>query len=463
MQRDLFDSISPLDHRYYTSSPELFERLASYLSESATIRYQARVEAALVRGLSRMGICPPHVADEVERACAAVRPEEVYAEEEKTRHNIRALVNVIRSKVSDEAKPFVHFTATSVDIIDTARALQLKDVAFDVVIPLLKDLVRLLIAIARREAYTVQAGRTHGQHAVPITFGFALAEYVSRLGNRIEALEQAARNLKGKMAGAVGAYNASHLFFDDPRAFEAEVLGLLGLSAADHATQIVQPEFVVDYMHAVASTFGVLANFADDVRHLQRTEIGEVGESFEKDQVGSSTMPHKRNPWNFEHVKSLWKVFVPRMMTLYMDQISEHQRDLTNSASGRFAVEMVAGLSCAADRLIRVTRKLVVDPERMQQNFASTAGYVIAEPLYILLAAHGHPDAHEAVRKLTLRVEAGEGDLWELAMASEELAPYLERFSESQRAILKDPAKYTGIAAQRALAVCDEWERRLNL
>ncbi len=108
-------------------------------------------------------------------------------------------------------------------------------------------------------------------------------------------------------------------------------------------------------------------------------------------------------------------------------------------------------------------RKLVVDPERMQQNFESTAGYIIAEPLYILLAAHGHPDAHEAVRKLTLQVEAGEGDLWELAMASGELAPYLERFNESQRAILKDPAKYTGIAAQRALAVCDEWERRLNL
>src|SRR5690606_4198355 len=210
------------------------------------------VEAALVRALSRMGLCSAAVADEVERACEAVVPAEVYREEEKTRHNIRALVNVIRSKVSDEAKPFVHFTATSVDIMDTARALQLRDVAQDVAIPLLKQLERLWIDLARREAYTVQAGRTHGQHAVPITFGFAVAEYVSRLGNRIEALEQAARNLKGKMAGAVGAYNASHLFFDDPRAFEAEVLGLLGLSAADHATQIVQPEFVVDYMHAVA-------------------------------------------------------------------------------------------------------------------------------------------------------------------------------------------------------------------
>ncbi len=175
MQRDLFDSISPLDHRYYASSPELFERLASYLSESATIRYQARVEAALVRGLSRMGICPPRIAEEVERACAAVLPDEVYAEEQKTRHNIRALVNVIRSEVSDEAKPFVHFTATSVDIIDTARALQLKDVALDVVIPLLKDLVRVLIEIARAGSRH-GAGRAHaraarGAHHLRLCFG----------------------------------------------------------------------------------------------------------------------------------------------------------------------------------------------------------------------------------------------------------------------------------------------------
>ena len=463
MMRDLFDSISPLDHRYYASSPELFEKLSSYLSESATIRYQAKVEGALVRALSRMGLCPEHVADEVERACESVLPADVYREEEKTRHNIRALVNTIRAKVSDEAKPFVHFTATSVDIMDTARALQLRDVTFDVTIPLLKELERVLIEIARREAATVQTGRTHGQHAVPITFGFAVAEYVSRLGNRIEALEKAAGNLKGKMAGAVGAYNASRLFFDDPRAFEREVLESLGLSAADHATQIVQPEYVLDYMHAVASTFGVLANFADDIRHLQRTEIGEVGEVFEAEQVGSSTMPHKRNPWNFEHVKSLWKVFVPRMMTLYMDQISEHQRDLTNSASGRFAVEMVAGLCAAADRLIRVTRKLVVDQDRMRSNFVSTAGFVIAEPLYILLAAAGHPDAHEAVRRLTLRVEAGEGSLWELASRSDELVPYLQKFTESQLAVLNDPAKYTGFAAQRTLAVCDDWQRRLQL
>lgn len=461
--RDPFDSISPLDHRYYASSPRLWERLSRYLSESAAVRYQAKVEAALVAALSRFGVCSPSVAAEVERAALEIDPAEVYREEEKTRHNIRALVNCIRARVSDEAKPYVHFTATSVDIMDTARAMQLRDVALDVVIPLLLDLERVLIKIAREEAATLQAGRTHGQHAVPVTFGFAMAEYVSRLGRRIEAFEQAAKNLRGKMAGAVGAYNAAKLFFADPVAFEREVLSSLGLSPADHATQIVQPEFLLDYMHAVASTFGVLANLADDLRHLQRTEIAEVGEAFEAGQVGSSTMPHKRNPWNFEHVKSLWKAFVPRMITLYMDQISEHQRDLTNSASGRFAVELVAGLALAAERLTKVLSKLVVDRERMRRNFEQSAASVIAEPLYLLLAAAGHPDAHEAVRRLTLKADAGEGKLWELAQASEELAPYLARITPAQRAVLENPANYTGIAEERALAVCDEWERRLKL
>ncbi len=465
MQRDVFASISPLDHRYYLSSPQLFERLASYLSEGATIRYQARVEAALVRALERRGLCSAGVADEVERACAAVTPEEVYAEEERTRHNIRALVNVIQRRVSEEAKPFVHLTATSMDIVDTARAMQLRDVALELLIPQLKELVRILIGLVRREAHTLQIGRTHGQHAVPITFGFALAEYVSRIGGRILKLEEAARRLRGKMAGAVGAYNAASLLLDDPIAFEREVLELLGLGPGSHSTQIVEPEYLADYMHAVTTAFGVLANFADDMRHLQRTEIGEVGEAFEAEQVGSSTMPHKRNPWNFEHVKSLWKAFVPRMQTVYLDQISEHQRDLTNSASARFAVEVVAGLAAAAERLIRVARRLAVDQSRMEANFALSKEYVAAEPFYILLARAGHPDAHEAVRRLTLRKEreAPGRTLWELAEADEELSPYLERLSPEHVALLRDVRGYTGRAAEKALAVASEWERLLGL
>lgn len=457
-----FFTISPLDSRYRASNPEMFAAYAAYLSEEAAVRYQAKVEAALARALANRGICTPEQAEEIERAAAAVTPAEVQEEERRTRHNVRALVNVIQSKVSPASRPFVHLTATSVDITDTARALQFRDAVRHLLLPQLLELWDLWAAIARREADTVQMGRTHGQHAVPITFGFAVAEYVARLGGRIEAVAHAAEELRGKMAGAVGAYNAASLFFDDPEEFEREVLAILGLRPGSVSTQIVEPEYMADFAHALISTLGVLGNFSDDIRHLQRSEIGEVGEAFAAEQVGSSTMPHKRNPWNFEHVKSLWKVFTPRMLTVYMDQISEHQRDLTNSASGRFLGELIYGTALASDRLSRVCRKLVVDRARMEENFNRTKDMVVAEPLYILLAAAGHPDAHEAVRRLTLEAEKQGTPLTETLRTHGELAPWLERLSPQQVEVLYRPEKYVGIAARKARAVCDAWEARLQ-
>ncbi len=461
MERDIFASLNPFDHRYYASNPSLFAQLSEYFSENAYIRYELKVEAALARVLAKRGICSTEIADEIERACNEVQPEEVYLEEEITKHNIRALVNCIQRRVSDGAKPYVHFTTTSVDIMDSATAMRFKEATEQLVLPKCLELESILIEIARREKDTVQVGRTHGQHAVPITFGFAMAEYVTRFGSRIQAIKATASNLRGKIAGAVGAYNASNLFFDDPMEFETEVLWELGLKPAMYSNQIVEPEYITDYIHAIVSAMGVLANLADDIRHLQRTEIGEVGEVFEAHQVGSSTMPHKRNPWNFEHIKSLWKTVMPRMMTLYMDQISEHQRDLTNSASGRFVPEIVVGFVAAVDRMTRVLKKLVVDQERMKRNFDSTKEMVIAEPMYILLASLGHPNAHEAVRLLTLESQQTGKTLRELLVEKTELYPYWEKLNPKQREILENPEKYIGWASKKTEILCDYWEKQL--
>lgn len=461
MERDIFSNLSPLDHRYYASNQSLFNEFSEYFSENAYIHYELKVEAALARVLAKRGACSAEIADEIAKACEEVNPEEVYLEEEITKHNIRALVNCIQRKVSDAAKPYVHFTTTSVDIMDSATAMRFKEATEKLVIPKCLELETLLINIARREKDTIQVGRTHGQHAVPITFGFAMAEYVSRFGARIEAIKETGSNLRGKIAGAVGAYNASSLFFDDPMEFEAEVLWELGLKPAMYSNQIVEPEYITDYIHTIISAFGVMANLADDIRHLQRTEIGEVGEVFEANQVGSSTMPHKRNPWNFEHVKSMWKEFMPRMTTLYMDQISEHQRDLTNSASGRFVPEIVVGFVASVDRLTRVMKKLVVDQEKMRRNFAATKEMVIAEPLYILLASLGHPNAHEAMRLLTLESQKTGKTLRELLVDQADLLPYLDRLTPKQRDILEKPEKYCGFASQKTELLCDYWEKQL--
>ena len=290
-----------------------------------------------------------------------------------------------------------------------------------------------------------------------------MAEYVSRLGNRIREIREKSQRLVGKIAGAVGAYNASYLFFADPLEFEKEVLAELGLEPATHSTQIVEPEPLADYIHSLVSCFGVLANLSDDMRHLQRSEIGEVGEYFAADQVGSSTMPHKRNPINYENVKSLWKKFMPGMMTVYMDQISEHQRDLTDSASGRFLPEIVVGLLMAVKRLQRVLAKMSVDKENLKKNFEQNKEMIVAEPLYILLASYGHPDAHEAVRRLTLEAEKQGLALREVLKDHEELRGYWENFTEKQRDLLLNPEQYTGIAARKTELVVDYWKKELRI
>lgn len=461
--RSLFDNVSPLDFRYYGQDEALQKLLDPFVTERGRVMSEAMVEAAATRVLARRGICSEAVADEVAQAAANIDPLEVAAEEQRIQHNIRALVNCLQGAVSEQARPYVHFTLTSFDVVDSATAWRLKNAGLQVIVPELLKLEKTLIDLARREKDTLQMGRTHGQHAVPITFGFAVAEYVSRLGGRIEAIRATAEDMRGKISGAVGAYNASSLFFADPVSFETEVLAEIGLKPSLHSTQVVEAEFVADYVHALTAAFGVLANLADDMRNLQRTEIGEVGEAFAANQVGSSTMPHKRNPWNFENVKSMWKQFMPRMMTVYMDQISEHQRDLTNSASARFIPETIVALVSSVRRMNRIMGKLVTDQERMQANFNMTQGMIAAEPAYILLAAHGHPDAHEAVRKVTLQAQQSGQPLGEVLFASAELKPYLDQFSEDQLTVLRDPARYTGYASQKTEALCAYWEQKLGL
>ncbi|MCD6326162.1 adenylosuccinate lyase, partial [bacterium] len=389
-----FHAVSPLDFRYYGGEQSLFEKLKPFVCEEASVRYQARVEAALVQTFADLGLCSRHVADEVSNAAEAVSASRVYELDEVLHHTTRALVEAIREKVSPEARRFVHLFATSFDILDTASALRYQDVAREVLIPDLVSLFTMLCQMARKHASTVQIGRTHGMHAEPVTFGLFLSVYVSRLAGRVMAIEAARQNLKGKLSGAVGAHNALALKFPkSAHLVERLFLARLGLLPSDTyiSTQVVEAEFITDFAHAMTSTFSVLANLADDMRHLHRTEIAEITEPRGKTGIGSSTMPHKTNPKSFENIKSLYKAFMPRMITQYIDQTSEHQRDLTNSASGRFTMELIAALDYAVVRMRKTLDGLVIDEARMHANLGISMGYISAEPLYILLSFAGVP------------------------------------------------------------------------
>lgn len=447
----IFDSISPVEYRYL-DFPEA-DRVRSFLSEQAFIRYLARVEAALVQAYVMEGLCSAEIYEAVAKAAKEIEAAEVYREEKRTRHQLRALVHCLAQKAGPEAGRWIHLGATSHDMVCTADALRYREFCRNMLVPELMDLEKAIIDLAMREKDTPQIGRTHGQHAVPITFGFALAEYVSRLGGRIESIYNCAENLRGQFSGAVGAYNAQCLIVRDPIAFEAKFLQLLELQAGDHSTQIVEPEYTLDLLHATVSAFGVLANLADDMRHLQRSEIDEVAEQFDASQVGSSTMPHKRNPINFEHVKSLWKTFAPRILTAYLDQISEHQRDLTNSASSRFSGEILCGLYLAARRMRKTMERLTLDRTALEENLEKNWDRARAEPCYTILALNGHPDAHEAVREA---VQSGRDPAQFLAGALG------RELTGREQEVLSDPRHYLGRSAVKTEAVCRVWQDKLQ-
>ena len=465
--RPVFRNLSPLDHRYYDANSEAFSALADHLSEEGLVRYCTVVEAALLsEHLSRANALTPEIAADIESLADRVSAESVYEEERQTHHNVRALVRVIKRLLPENAASMVHVGATSVDILDTAQALRVRGAVLQVVLPRLLKLEHLLIDLAQEHAQTVQVGRTHGQHGVPITFGYAVAEYVSRLGKSIEEIRRRAMGLRGKLAGAVGAYNSLALVTHDPVEFERSVLARLEIEPSDHSTQLVEPEYLLRLLLEINVAFGVIANLADDLRNLQRTEIDELRELFTATQVGSSTMPQKRNPWNSEHVKSLWKAFSPRVQTFFMDQISEHQRDLTNSASGRFAVEFLAGFLAAIERMTKVVSTLRVDSERMMRNLSMTGDLVLAEAAYTLLATTGRGDAHEDLRVVTLESQERGVRLVDVLKERPELWEALEtslaKVGRSSNSFFEDPAGYTGCSAERALALASEFRDRMN-
>jgi adenylosuccinate lyase len=470
--RTIFHNISPLDHRYTLSEQELFDALGPWISEEGVIASCVKAEIALVSAhLTVRGTLSPELQAALEKAGAVVDSAEVYAEEAKTQHNIRALVQVLKRKVPPETAALVHLGATSVDILDTALSYRMQGLTRQIILPRLRKLEGLLCTFVEQEAASPQVGRTHGQHAVPITLGFALAEYVSRLGKSIEEIQRRAQDLKGKLAGAVGAYNATVLITPDPEALERLYLQGLGLEPSEHSTQLVEPEYLLRLLLEFNVAFGIIANLADDLRNLQRSEIGELRETFEADQVGSSTMPQKRNPWNAEHVKSLWKAFMPRVMTFFMDQISEHQRDLTNSASQRFIADYIYGFSLAVSRMTRIMQGLKPDRERLEYNLQGTQsggipGGIMAEPAYILLAETGVSDAHEVIRRITLKAERepcsfAEALFRETAVFERIRGKLAERglasSPEEARAFFENPQNYCGLAVQKAKALAEKY------
>ena len=452
-QADYLALPDPLIGRYLKG--ELAKEAGRLSDQHLYLHHCVKMELALLRALARRGLLEMSDVDRTEQdLLGKLSAEEIVEEENRVRHDLKAVVNVMARHSSEKVAPFIHLGATSYDILSNAHLLRLREGVVEVVLPRLKRVMAELVRLAEEHADTPCIGRTHGQYAEPTTFGYTCACFAERLGITIEATEESLKRLRGKFSGAVGAYVALGLLFEDPRKIEEEILEEVGLLAHQTSTQITHPEPALAVLHHLTASFGVLANMADDFRHLQRSEIAEVAEAFDSaNQVGSSAMPHKRNPITWENVKSLWKTFLPNIFTYYMDQISEHQRDLTNSASARFQPRILLGLAVAAERTGKGLEKLFVDKEAMKERLDGL-GQVVSGPAQVLLSSVGYADAHERVRQLTLK----EGSLYEHLESDPEVAPYWAKLTERQKEALKTPSGLTQPAARQARATAKKWQ-----
>jgi adenylosuccinate lyase len=394
---------SPLDTRYSKDLP-------FSLSEQAVLGTQTEVERVWLETLMSEGICPRVPAKRLSEALEGLGQEEVEKIEERTRHATRALVEAIAARLSAAGlgaqAEWTHVGLTSFDTVDTALRLRMKRFFTEDFYPALDGLKAELRRWAQAHAKTGQVGRTHGQWAVPTLFGLQFAEALDRIAEMEPRLREAVADLRGQSSGAIGGYHASSLLSKKPLELEAKFLGRLGLKPHYGSTQILPPEDLLACASDTAALCSVVAKLATDLRHLARSEIGEIAEGFAPGQVGSSTMPQKRNPWNLEHVCSLWKVLLSRLQLLQLDLVSEHHRDLTNSASGRFHHEVFAVAYLMIKRLTRVLSRMEAVKPRLAQHLEAAGPSVLAEAFYVLGTKHGIKHAHDVVREAARESEA---------------------------------------------------------
>ena len=363
-------------------------------------RYETwlQVEIAAAEAMAEAGIVPADAAREIREkgAFEVARIEEIEA---RTRHDVIAFTEAVAEKVGEAAR-WLHFGLTSSDVIDTAQALQMRE-ACDVVLADLAALADAIRARAEEHRRTPMIGRTHGVHAEPITFGLKLLLWYAEIARDIERVSRARAAVSvGKLSGAVGTY--AHL---DP-SIEARVCEKLGLAAAPISSQIIQRDRHAELVAALAVTAASLEKFALEIRGLQKTEIGEVEEPFDKGQKGSSAMPHKRNPIGCEQVTGLARLLRGNLVVALENVALWHERDISHSSVERVILpDSFAALDHMLRRFTRIVKGMVVHPERMRENLERSGGRIFSGTLLLELARRGvsREQAYDWVQRNAMR------------------------------------------------------------
>ena len=444
----------------------------------------AEVVIATLQTLGEIGIIPPEeiaeLTSEIIEKLKAISTTEVDKTERKiTKHDVRAWVRIAQQIVGGKLERWIYIPLTSYDALDTGRMLQFKEAYCNALKPSINEVVQILTRMVEKYANQIQIGRTHGQHALPITVGFWLATILDRIMYNWQQMENCISALVGKISGAVGAHNAQiGLDFTDLQAesFEKLVLKKLGLKPARISTQILPPEPLAYFLFSASMLSAVIGQFGRDCRNLMRTEIAELAEAFEKGQVGSSTMGQKRNPVNFEGLEGGWKRTISELFKVLNNLISEHQRDLVGSSITRDYPIIVINLQKQLDTLIRKKKgisfleRITIDRTNCQRNFEMSSGVILAEPLYIALQMAGYnKDAHELVNRQLVPLAKEKNislieALEELCIKDTDLSMIKDNIPTKVLNLLHHPEQYTGDAEQKALEIASyakEWSRKL--
>ena len=446
-------AIHPIDYRYGS------EEMKRIWEEENKLQKLLDVEAALARAHAQLGNIPEESAKIIsERANTKwVRVERVQEIEEEIHHDIMAVVKAL-SEVCGEHGKYIHLGATSNDIIDTANALLIKE-SLEIVLKDLKELRTILKSLAKEHKYTVCIGRTHGQHAVPTTYGMKFAIWLDEIQRHIERIEEAKKRiLVGQMSGAVGTMAS---FGEMGLKIQELVMKDLGLKSALISNQIIQRDVYAELMSILAIIASTLDKIALEIRNLQRTEILEISEPFGKKQVGSSTMPHKRNPIRSEKISGLARVIYSNVIPALLNNPLWHERDLTNSSVERVILPETFVL---LDEMLKNMKKVLLGleffPENIKKNLYLTKNLIMAEPLMLKLTEKGmgRQEAHELVRRLAMKAFEENRDLLEVLSESKEAREYL---TDDDLASLK-PENYIGMAPQivdNVIAYIEEKEK----
>lgn len=435
--------ILPIDTGRY-GTPEMLK----VYDEEARLQKLLDVEAALALAHAKVGNIPQKDAEKIAQMASTkhVKVERVKAIEKEIKHDIASLVRAL-SELCGSSGAYVHLGATSYDIVDTANALQLKD-AMEIIEQKLVAFKRILQTQAGKHKESIMIGRTHGQHALPITLGFKFAVWGYEVNRHIQRLNDAKKRvLVGKVSGAVGTQAGLGVHAEQ---IQELVMKQLGLSVAEISTQIVQRDRYAELVCIYAQIASSLDNFATEIRELQRPEIAEIFESFEaKKQVGSSTMPHKQNPETCERVCGLARIVRGLSVPALENMVTWHERDLTQSSAERFVLpESNILLDYILNLMTGIVANLRVDEQRMTQNLGLTQGRAMSESVMMALVRKGvnRQEAHEMLRKLTIQSAVEKRAFKETLMADPLVS---SKLGEKEIDNALNPKNYLGTAVKQ--------------